>query len=174
MKFEPKRSLYFNGEIDTHTSMELILGITKLYATDPKALITLFIISSGGSITDTFAIYEYVTKVLKPNLRTVVLGEASSMAVLLFLMGDTRYIGKLVIMRFHEPWRTLIKDTVLTPKIARRADRELSESKKKYLEILVNRTANKISKSDGTDLLDSDTTISARQAVKLGIAHKVL
>lgn len=174
MEFDPKRSLYLNGEIDTQTSMGFISGITKLYAEKPAELITLFLASSGGSVSDTFAIYEYVIKALKPRLQTVALGEASSMAVLLFLMGDTRYVGELTVMRFHHLGRVLQKDARFTPEMAGRTKKELRESEHKYIKILTERTSNRITRAIGLSMINKERTVSASQAVELGLAHHIL
>ena len=85
MKFRLEQSLFLNGVVDAQTSMEIITGMSRLYFANPKKLITLFISSAGGSVSDSFALYDYTTKALKPKLQTVALGEVNSTAVMLLV-----------------------------------------------------------------------------------------
>jgi len=156
MNFKPERAVYFSGEIDTHTAMELMISMTKLHAADPKSPITMFIASSGESVSDTFAIYDYVMRALKPKLETVALGEVNSMAALLFLMGEQRHIGELAVMRFHR--FSMGVSASLTSQKASQTREDLERSEKKYVNAIVNITRGKIT----------------RNAVKLGLAHKIL
>ena len=174
MKFNSERSLYLNDDINTHSSAEVISGISKLQSADPETPITLFINSSGGNVSDSFAVYEYVTKLLKPNLQTVVLGEASSMAVMIFLMGEKRYIGKLAVMRFHRFSLTVEKGTPLTAKQAEGILRNLERSEEEYIDIIVEKSSGKINREEARNLLDSDMLVPALKAVELGLAHEIL
>lgn len=172
MKFKPERAVYFSGVIDTHTAMELMVSITKLYAADPKSPITMFVASSGGSVSDAFAIYDYVMRVLKPNLETVALGEVNSMAIILFMMGKRRYVGKLAIMKFHN--FELFKDTGTTAESAEKTRSELSSREEEYVNLVASRSARQISESRIKSLMRKNSTIKFRQAIKLGLAHEIL
>lgn len=174
MEFRPDRSLYLNGEINVNTSLELISGMSKLHSADPATPITLFITSAGGNVSDAFALYEYVTKLLKPNLQTVVLGEASSTAVMIFLMGQKRYIGNMAVMRLHRFTFTPDRALTLAAKQLEKMRRDLARSESRYIDVLVKRTGGKISREVARSLLDDNAALTAATAVKLGLAHKVL
>lgn len=174
MRFKPERALYFSGEINAQTSMDFIVSITKLYNADPVSPITLFIVSTGGNVSEAFAIYDYVMKVLKPKLQTVALGEVNSMAIILFMMGDKRYIGKLAAMRFHKLSRGFRQDAYLTEKMAENTSRELSLSNEEYLNLIVKRLARPIAKSVVREIMETEMIVRPSQAVKLGLAHKIL
>lgn len=174
MKFQTERSLYLNDEINPHSSLELISGISKLHSAEPANPITLFITSAGGNVSDAFALYEYMMRLLKPNLQTVVLGEASSTAVMLFLMGDKRYIGNMAIIRLHRFTFTPDRTLTLVAKQLEKMRRDLVRSESKYVDILVKRTGGKISREMAKSLLDNNAVLTAAKAVKLGIAHKIL
>lgn len=174
MEFSPERSLYLNGEVDTQTSMEIITGISKLHSAKPEAWITLFVSSSGGSVSDTFVLYDYVMKALKPNLQTVALGEVNSTAVMLFLMGEMRHISRLSVMRFHRFTFTLEVGTRITAKKASILRQDLERSEKCYIDVLTNRTNGRITKEKARALLNGEIVVPATMAVKLGLAHKIL
>lgn len=174
MKFQAERSLYLNDEINARSSMELISGMSKLHSADQSLPITLFITSAGGNISDAFALYEYVMKLLRPNLQTVVLGEASSMAVMIFLMGEKRYVGSMAVVKLHRFTFTPSETSTLAAKQLEKMRRDLTRSESKYVNVLVERTDGKISKETAKALLDSNAMLTPTKTVKLGLAHKVL
>ena len=174
MEFDPKRSLYLNDDINPQSSLEIVLGISKLYSEDPMAPITLFITSAGGNIVDAFALYEYVTKVLKPNLQTVVLGEASSMAVLLFMMGSKRCVGEMAVIRFHRFSLTPNGVAIITLPLTDKIRKSLGGFENKYAEVIANQSCNKISKKRVKSFLRNETSVSATKAKELGLAHEIL
>ena len=174
MKFRLEQSLFLNGVVDAQTSMEIITGMSRLYFANPKKLITLFISSAGGSVSDSFALYDYTTKALKPKLQTVALGEVNSTAVMLFLMGETRYIGRLSVMRFHKFSLTVENTTSLTSRKADQMRQDLERSEAEYVNIITSRSGGKITADKARTFLDNNIAVSAIQAVKLGLAHRIL
>lgn len=174
MKFKLEESLFLNCAVDAQTSMEVIIGMSKLYSANPKTLITLFISSGGGSVGDAFALYDYTMKALKPKLQTVALGEVNSTAIMLFLMGETRYVGRLSVMRFHKFSLTVENATSLTTRKADQIRRDLEKSEAEYVNIITSRSGGKITADKARALLDDNVAVPAIQAVKLGLAHKIL
>ena len=174
MEFKPEQSLFLNGTVDAQTSSDVIMGMSKLYSANPKTLITLFISSGGGSVGDAFALYDYTMKVLKPKLQTVALGEVNSTAVMLFLMGETRYIGRLSVMRFHKFTLTVENATSLTIRKADQIRQDLERSEAEYVNIITSRSGGKITADKARALLDNNIAVPAVRAVKLGLAHQIL
>lgn len=174
MEFKLEQSLFLNGTVDALTSMEVITGMSKLYSANPKTLITLFISSGGGSVGDAFALYDYTTKALRPKLQTVALGEVNSTAIMLFLMGERRYIGRLSVMRFHKFSLTVENTTNLTTIKADHIRRDLEKSEAEYMNIITSRSGGKITADKARAFLDNNIAVSATQAVKLGLAHRIL
>ena len=172
--FKPEQSLFINGAVDAQTSSDVIMGMSKLYSADPKKMITLFISSGGGSVGDAFALYDYTTKALKPKLQTVALGEVNSTAVMLFLMGDTRYIGRLSVMRFHKFSLIVENTTSLTTRKADQIRQDLERSEAEYVNIITSRSGGKITADQARTFLDNNIAVPAIQAVKLGLAHHLL
>lgn len=171
MNFEPDRSLYLNGDINTQTVMEVMIGITRLYSANPASVINLFMGSTGGGVSDGFGLYDYVMGMLKPKLNTAAIGEISSMAVPLYLMGELRIIGGLAVVRLHR-FSTSPSSSLSSVNSAKISE-ELARAEEKYINILVRRTGNKISEEKANELMDKNITLTAVEAVQLGIAHKV-
>lgn len=151
--------------------MEVMIGITKLYSSDLTSVINLFIGSTGGNVSDGFAMYDYVMGMLKPKLNTAAIGEISSMAVPLYLMGEVRTIGGLAVVRLHR--FSTSPNSSLSSVNSLKISEELARAEEKYINILVRRTENKISEEMANELMDKNVTLTAVDAVKLGIAHKV-
>ena len=172
MFFEPERSIFMSEEINDRGVINTIVEITKLHSANPKLPITLFINSGGGNVTDAFALYDYIMHALKPNLQTVVLGEANSMAVLLLLMGNTRFIGRLAVMKLHR--FSFTANASFNIKNGLKIMQNLKMSEDNYIKIIVKRTGGKINKKMANRLLDDNVTLTAIQAVELGLAQTVL
>ena len=174
MFFEPERSIFMSENINDRGAINTIVEVTKLHSANPELPITLFVNSGGGNVTDAFALYDYIMHALKPNLQTVVLGEANSMAVLLLLMGDSgfRFISRLAVMKFHR--FSLTVNASFTVKNGLKMIQDLEKSEENYIEILVQRTGGKINKEIANKLLSDNVTLTAAEAVEFGLAQTVL
>lgn len=173
MDFNTERSVYVNDDINLRSLAEPLAGIAKFHSDNPAIPITLFITSTGGNVSDAFAAYEYITKILKPNLRTVVLGEASSAAIMLFLVAEKRYIGRLAIMRFHRFNFTMERSIPFNARQLERICQNLQRSEETYMTIIAEKCSG-IAVKEIKDLLDNETVVSAFRAVELGLAHEII
>jgi len=172
MDFDLSRSLFCNGDINENTLSSIASEIEKLTKTDPTTLITLFLTSTGGNVADGFAIYDYIKHIIRPELQTVVLGEASSAAIMLFLLGqkEKRYMGPRALMRFHRFW--IERTGALNRTRIQKIDNDLAVSENYYIDIIA--ANSKISKTGVRNILDEEATITAQRAVELGLAHEIL
>lgn len=100
--------------------------------------------SSGGDLNTMLGLYDYL-KLSKLNIITKVFGQASSAALLLFLLGKKREISKNSVILLHEPF-VLEKD-----------DETLSESEKNEI--------NRISEIY-YDIISKETNISKENIKK--------
>jgi len=174
IEFDPKRAVYLNGAVGPQSGWETISGISKLYLEDPKTLIPLYVTTTGGSVSDAFAVYAYVTKLLKPILQTIILGEASSSAVVLFMMGQRRYMDEMAVLRLHNFSFTFEQGTTLNVSKARKIILDLEVSQGAYIDAIAKRSGGLASKKVLQDLMDKDAVILPDQALKLGLAHRIL
>jgi len=82
-----KDNIVFVGEeIDDHLANLVIAQLLFLQAEDPQRDIWLYINSPGGSITSGLAIYDTM-QFVKPDINTVCIGQAASMAAVLLAAG---------------------------------------------------------------------------------------
>ncbi len=101
-----KDHIIFIGEpIDDHLANVVVAQMLFLEAEDPKRDIWLYLNSPGGSVTAGLAIYDTM-QFVKPDIFTVCIGQAASMAAILMAAGAD---GKRLALPnsrilLHQPW----------------------------------------------------------------------
>ncbi len=81
------RIIFLSGEIEDDMANTIVAQLLFLEMEDPDADICLYINSPGGSITAGMAIYDTM-QYIKPQVRTVCVGMAASMAAFLLMAGE--------------------------------------------------------------------------------------
>lgn len=171
---DPARSLFMNSEINESATLGLISSMAKLHLADPNSPITLFICSDGGSITDAFGFYDYVTDILKPKLITVALGDVASMAVILFMAGEHRFMGKRSQLRFHNFYSS-ISNRKLTAAEAIQLGNQLNYQEGQYTDIILRHAVpGKLDAEAVKGLLKNSIDVTPKLALKLGLAHRII
>ncbi len=85
-----KDNIIFIGDaIDDHLSNLVIAQMLFLEAEDPDKDISVYINSPGGSVTAGLAIYDTM-QFVKPDISTICLGQAASMAAVLLAAGQPK------------------------------------------------------------------------------------
>jgi len=84
-----RREIDCVGEITKEYVYLLILQLRYLQTVDAEKEITMYINSQGGEVTSGLALYD-VMKAMKSPIKTVCIGQASSMGALLFVSGNKR------------------------------------------------------------------------------------
>jgi ATP-dependent Clp protease protease subunit len=101
-----KDNIVFIGmPIDDAVSNLVIAQLLFLEAEDPDKDISLYINSPGGSITSGLAIYDTM-QFVKPDISTICIGQASSMAAVLLAAGTKgkRFALPNSRIMIHQPW----------------------------------------------------------------------
>ena len=81
------RIVFLSGEIEANMANLVVAQLLFLEMEDPDADISLYINSPGGSVPAGLAIYD-TTQYIKPQVRTVCVGMAASMAAFLLMAGE--------------------------------------------------------------------------------------
>jgi ATP-dependent Clp protease, protease subunit len=166
------RIVFLGGGIDSDTANNVIAQLLFLEADDPKKDISLYINSPGGSVYSGFAIYDTM-KHIKPDVSTICVGMAASMASLILAGGTKgkRYMLPNSLVMIHQP---LIMGEGLsgqTTDIEIHA-REMIRLKDLSIEVLTKDTgtpAKKIAQD-----IERDYHMTAPEALKYGIVDKIL
>ena len=81
------RIVFLGGEINDAVANTVVAQLLFLEMEDPDAEINLYINSPGGSVTAGMAIYDTM-RYIKPQVRTICIGMAASMAAFLLMAGE--------------------------------------------------------------------------------------
>jgi len=167
------REILLFDEIDNDKIEKVIDDIYEFYYQSKKKWITLFINSQGGDATAGISLLNYINN-LKPNLQTVILGKASSIAVIIFLAGKKRFVFPSSVMFFHNIRQTYGTSYATELKESKSDAEMLQMYNDFYFDIILKQTNRKMTRPKLQKLLDSHARIGAEDAIKLGFAHKMI
>ena len=99
-----ERIVFLGTPIDDHVSNAIIAQLLFLDREDPERDINLYINSPGGVITSGMAIYDTM-RLIRPNVSTICVGMAASMATVLLCSGEAgkRYALPNSTIHMHQP-----------------------------------------------------------------------
>jgi ATP-dependent Clp protease protease subunit len=168
-----KDNVIFLGQpIDDTVSNLIIAQLLFLEAENPEKDISLYINSPGGSITAGLAIYDTMQYV-KPNIQTLCVGQAASMAAVLLASGTKGKRFALPNSRvvIHQP---LIMGGGLSGQ-ATEIDihaKDIMRMRHRMTEILAKHTGQNVEKIDRDT--DRDYILQAHEAVEYGLVDQVM
>ena len=99
-----ERIIFIGEQVQDDMANIVIAQMLFLESEDPEKDINVYINSPGGSVTAGFAIYDTM-QYIKPDIVTICMGQASSMAALLLATGakDKRYALPNSRVMIHQP-----------------------------------------------------------------------
>lgn len=164
-----ERIIFLGGEIDDAAANNVIAQMLFLASEDDKKDITLYINSGGGSVVAGLAIYDTMNHI-KPDVSTICVGLAASMAAVLLAGGakGKRFSLPNSEIMIHQPWGGMEGQA---SDIKIHADHIL-EIKKKLNHILAGHTGQKIARIEKDT--DRDRYMSAKEAKEYGVIDKVI
>ena len=163
------RVIMLDGEVNGHSSSLVCAQLLFLEADNPDKDISLYINSPGGSVTAGMAIYDTM-QFIKPDIMTIVMGQAASMGSLLASAGapGKRYILPNARPMIHQPLGGASGQATDVEIQAR----ELLRWKKVLTDIYVTHTG-KSYETLRADM-ERDNFMTAEEAVTYGLADKVI
>lgn len=164
-----ERIIFLGSAIDDTVANTVIAQLIFLENENPKADITLYIHSPGGHVTAGLAIYDTM-QYIKPDVSTVCLGMAASMAALLLAGGTKgkRFVLPNAEVMIHQP---LGGTEGQASDIRIHAD-HIIKTKDRLNDILAKHTGQKLEKIEKDT--DRDNFLSAEEAVKYGLVDKII
>ena len=98
------RIIFLSEEVNDHTASLIVAQLLSLESEDPDADISFYINSPGGVITSGMAIYDTM-QYIKPDVSTICVGMAASMASFLLAAGakGKRYALPNAEIMIHQP-----------------------------------------------------------------------
>jgi ATP-dependent Clp protease protease subunit len=163
------RIVFIDGEIVDVTADLVVAQLLFLESQDPERDISLYVNSPGGTVTAGLAIYDTI-QYIKPDVQTICMGQAASMAALLLTCGTSgkRYALPSARLLIHQPWGGVQGQ-------ARDIDiqaREIVRLKKLIIQYFARHTG-RTEKQVAEDL-ERDYFMSAEEAVTYGLVDSVL
>ena len=163
------RIIMLDTDVSEHTASLIVAQMLFLEAEDPERDILFYINSPGGSVTAGMSIYDTM-EYIRPDVRTIVMGQAASMGSLLASAGAA---GKRMILpnarhMIHQPLGGAEGQATDVEIQAR----ELMRWKEVLTNIYVKHTGRSFDqlKSD----MERDNFMTAEQAVAYGLADSVI
>ena len=166
-----ERIIFLNGSIHTEMSHVVVAQLLFLEAEDPEKDIFMYINSGGGECTAGLAILDSMTYI-KPDVSTIVLGQACSMGSLLATAGSP---GKRIMLpnarhMIHQPSggaSGMASDIQIQAK-------EIQKVKETLTNIYVNHNSAGKTYAEFERDMDRDTFMSAEESVAYGLADKII
>jgi ATP-dependent Clp protease protease subunit len=165
------RVILLEGEVHDQMANLIVAQLLFLESENPDKDISLYINSPGGSVTAGMAIYDTM-QFIKPDVSTIVMGQACSMGSLLAQAGAK---GKRLILpnarhMIHQPsggYRGQATDMEIHV-------REILEIKRNLTQIYVNHNSVGKSYEELAKDMERDHFMSATDSVAYGLADQVL
>lgn len=165
------RIVMLDTDVNEHTASLLVAQFLFLESENPDKDISFYINSPGGVVTAGMAIYDTM-QFIKPDVQTIVMGQACSMGSLLAQAGAP---GKRMILKnarhmIHQPSggaRGQATDMEIQVK-------EILAMKKNLTQIYVNHNSAGKTHEQLTIDMERDNFMSAEEAVAYGLADKVI
>ncbi len=168
-KLLQNRIIFLTGYIDDNLSNNIIAQLLFLEYKNPNKDIYIYINSPGGIITSGISIYDTM-KFIKPEINTVCIGQACSMAALLLSSGKKKKRFSLPNSRImiHQPlgyFKGQATDIDIQAK-------EIKKIKKKMINLIsfnTDKSPEKIKKDT-----ERDKFLSPKEALDYGIIDKII
>jgi ATP-dependent Clp protease protease subunit len=163
------RIIFIGDQLDDAIANTVIAQMLFLESEDPDKDINIYINSPGGAVTAGLAIYDTM-QYIKPDIATICMGQASSMAALLLASGakNKRYSLPNARVMIHQPLGGVQGQATDIDIQAR----EIMKVKSTLHKILVKHTGQKIEKI--REDTERDFFMSSYEAMEYGIVDKVI
>ena len=170
-----------NSVVEDNMANLIVAQMLFLEAENPDKEINLYINSPGGSVTAGLAIYDTM-QFIKPDIKTIVMGQAASMGSFLAQAGakGKRYVlpeSRTMIHRVSSGTRGTSGSVHVQELEFEDARRHFEESKRlneRLTELYVKHNTAGKTYEELFETMKFDTFLSAEQAVENGFADKVI
>ncbi|HUP65826.1 MAG TPA: ATP-dependent Clp endopeptidase proteolytic subunit ClpP [Thermoanaerobaculia bacterium] len=162
--------VFLGSPIDDNVSNLIIAQMLFLEAENPEKDIWLYVNSPGGSITAGLAIYDAMQYV-KPDVATICMGQAASMAAVLLASGKKgkRYALPNSRVLIHQPWLQGLGGQAADIDIHAK---DILRMRQRLNQILADHTGQPIEKIERDT--DRDYILSSADAVTYGIVDQMI
>jgi len=166
-----ERIVFLNGEVNDAVSNSICAQLLFLEAEDPEADINFYINSPGGLVTAGMAMYDTM-QYIKPDVSTIVMGQAASMGSFLAQAGapGKRFLLPMSRTMIHQP---LGGASGQASDVVIRAN-ELVRIKKELTDLYVKHNTKGKTYEQFETAMDRDNFLSAQEAIDFGLADEII
>tara|TARA_Y100000389_G_C17452932_1_gene516071 strand:- start:1703 stop:2293 length:591 start_codon:yes stop_codon:yes gene_type:complete len=166
-----ERIVFLNGEVNDTVSNSICAQLLFLEAEDPDADINFYINSPGGTVTSGMAMYDTM-QYIKPDISTIVMGQAASMGSLLAQAGSKgkRFLLPNARTMIHQP---LGGASGQASDIQIRAN-EIMRIKEELTNIYVSHNSAGKTYDEFEAAMDRDNFMNAKEALAWGLADEII
>ncbi|HEX8951070.1 MAG TPA: ATP-dependent Clp endopeptidase proteolytic subunit ClpP [Polyangia bacterium] len=165
-----ERIIFLGTPIEDQVANLVVAQLLHLEAEDPEKDISIYINSPGGSITAGLAIYDTMQYV-KPDIATICIGQAASMAAVLLAAGKKakRYALPNSRVLIHQPWMQGLGGQATDIDIHAK---DIIRQRQRLNEILAQHTGQSVEKISRDT--ERDYIVQAQEAVEYGLVDQVI
>ena len=165
------RIVMLDTDVNSHSASLIVAQILFLEAEDPERDILFYINSPGGSVTAGMSIYDTM-QFVKPDVSTIVMGQACSMGSLLATAGapNKRFMLPNARHMIHQPSggaRGQATDMQIQVE-------EILKMKKSLTEIYVKHNSKGKTYAQFAHDMERDKFMSAQEALEYGLIDKII
>ncbi len=162
--------IFIGTPIDDNIANLVTAQLLFLEAEDPEKDVYLYINSPGGSITAGMAIYDTM-QFVRPDVSTICIGQAASMAALLLAAGTAgkRFTLPNTRVLIHQPWAGGLSGQATDIDIQAR---EILRMREIINQLLAKHTGQPIERI--TKDVDRDYIMDAQQAKEYGVVDEII
>ena len=166
-----ERIVFLNGEVNDTVSNSICAQLLFLEAEDHDADINFYINSPGGTVTSGMAMYDTM-QYIKPDISTIVMGQAASMGSLLAQAGSKgkRFLLPNARTMIHQP---LGGASGQASDIQIRAN-EIMRIKEELTNIYVSHNSAGKTYDEFEAAMDRDNFMNAKEALAWGLADEII
>jgi|TARA_B110000483_G_C18141671_1_gene521726 ATP-dependent Clp protease protease subunit len=166
-----ERIVFLNGEVNDAVSNSICAQLLFLEADDPEADINLYINSPGGAVTSGMAMYDTM-QYIKPDVSTIVMGQAASMGSFLANAGakGKRFMLPNARHMIHQPLggaQGQASDIEIRAK-------EIVRIKKELTDIYVKHNTAGKSYEEFESAMDRDNFMTSAEALAFGLVDEII
>jgi len=163
------RKIFLIGDINAESMAVLMQSLMYLESISDEP-IDLYINSAGGQVASGMAVYRYITEVMKSPINTYSIGFSASMAAILYLAGEKRYMYEGTKIVIHDP--SSVSDTCEKPEELKGRLKSLEKAKDMICHIIADRTGHPV--DEISEIIKNDKIYDADEALEFGLATYII
>ncbi|MCM1524169.1 MAG: ATP-dependent Clp protease proteolytic subunit [Ruminococcus sp.] len=161
--------IFLTGEVNAVSANALIEQLMYLDSKN-SGEITLYINSPGGEVMSGLAIYDFI-KIMKSSVKTVCIGDAASMAAIIFLAGAKREMLPHSRILIHDPAYGHLDVSGKKPHEIQRGVDSLNKVRETLAEIISEKTGKSL--DEIYEITAEDYFFTADEAIEFGLATSI-